>query len=116
MKKAVTEKVLGAGLLKKNLFFWLWWVFVGARGLSPVVASKGPCPCAARGLFIEMASLVVEHGLSSCGPPGSGAQAQWLSYTSFLALWHMDSSLTRDLTHVSSIGRWILTMGPPGKL
>ena len=60
-----------------------------------------------------MASLVVAHGLSSGGPPGSGAQAQWLSYTSFLSLWHVDSSLTRGLTRVSCVGRWILNHGTP---
>ena len=61
-----------------------------------------------------MASLVAEHGLLGArasvvvAPPGSGAQAQRLSYTSFLALWDMDSSLTRALTCVSCFGRQIL--------
>ena len=47
--------------------FWLCWVFVAARGLSLVAASRGysSLPCkgfSLQGLLIEVASLVAEHG------------------------------------------------------
>ena len=46
------------------IYFWLCWVFVAARGLSLVVASKGELSFAVvRGLLIAVASLVVQHGL-----------------------------------------------------
>ena len=48
---------------KKICFCGSGGSFVGACGLSPVVASKGPCPLAACGRLIVMASLVAEHGL-----------------------------------------------------
>ena len=63
-------------------FFWLRWVFIAARGLSLVAASGGLLFVAVRGLLIAVASLccgawalgawasvVVTHGLSSCGTP-----------------------------------------------
>ena len=58
--------------------------------------------------------------LSSCGVWASRgvffcckAQAlmpklQWLWYTGLLAMWHVESSWTRDRTHVPCIGRWLL--------
>ena len=59
------------------IYFWLHWVFVAARGLSLVAASRGYSSL--RGLLIAVASrcrawvlgtwasVVVTHGLSSCG-------------------------------------------------
>ena len=43
-------------------YFWLCWVFIAARGLSLVVASRG-YSVAVRGLLTAVASLVVEHRL-----------------------------------------------------
>ena len=53
-------------------YFWLCWVFVSVRGLSPVAASGGPLFIAVRGPLTIAASLVAEHRLqtrrlSSCG-------------------------------------------------
>ena len=60
-------------------FFWLHWVFVAACGLSLVAVSGGLLFVAVHGLLIAMASrcraraletrasVVVVHGLSSCG-------------------------------------------------
>ena len=45
------------------IYFWLCWVFVAAHGLSLVAVSGGYSSVAVRGLLIEVASLVVEHGL-----------------------------------------------------
>ena len=39
-------------------FFWLHWVFVAAHGLSLIAVPE---------LLIAVASVVAEHGLSSCG-------------------------------------------------
>ena len=61
------------------IYFWLHWVFVAARGLSLVMARgatlrcgvqashcDGFSCCGARALGAQ-ASVVVAHGLSSCG-------------------------------------------------
>ena len=49
-----------------ELFMWLLWVWVAARRLSLVAASKG-CSwvvvVAVRGLLTAVVSLIVEHGL-----------------------------------------------------
>ena len=44
-------------------YFWLNWVFIAARGLSLVVASRGLPFVAVCRLLIAVASLVAEHGL-----------------------------------------------------
>ena len=67
-------------LINLFIYFWLCRVFAAARGLSLVAASRGPLFDAVRGLLIVVASLccrawalgtrasvVVAHGLSSCG-------------------------------------------------
>ena len=46
--------------------FWLHWVFVAVHGLSLVAASGGHF-VEESGPLIAVASLVVEHGLQSCG-------------------------------------------------
>ena len=56
-----------------SLFFlsWLCWVFVASRGLSLVAVSRDCSLVAVCGLFIVLASLVVEHMQASVGvPPG----------------------------------------------
>ena len=45
----------------------LHWVFVAARGVSPVVESGGPSPAAVRGLLIAVAALIAERWLSAHG-------------------------------------------------
>ena len=44
------------------IYFWLHWVFVGARGLSVVAVSGGYSSFVVRGLLIVVASVVAEHG------------------------------------------------------
>ena len=51
------------------------------------------------GLLSAVASLVVEHGL------------QYFWNTDLVALWYVESSRTRDRTHVPCIGRQILIHG-----
>ena len=41
-------------------------------------------------------------------PAGPRAQVQWLWSMGPVALWHVESSWTRDWTHVPCIGMWIL--------
>ena len=43
------------------IYFWLLWVFIAARGLLLVAASRGYS--VVHGLLITVASLVAEHGL-----------------------------------------------------
>ena len=64
-------------------------------------------------LLIAVASFVAEHRLQAWALqwlwlPGPRAQAQWLWTMGLVALLHVRSSWTRDRTHVSCIGRWIL--------
>ena len=47
-------------------YFWLHLVFVAARGLSLVVASRGYSVAVHR-LLIAVASLVAEHGIWARG-------------------------------------------------
>ena len=54
------------------IYFWLCWVFISVRGLSPVAASGDHSSSRCAGLFTIVASLVAEHRLqtrrlSSCG-------------------------------------------------
>ena len=44
------------------IYFWLHWVFAAPHGLS-LVAVSGGYSVVMRGLLIEVASLVAEHGL-----------------------------------------------------
>ena len=51
--------------------------------------------------LIVVASVIAEHGLSS-------TQAQQLRGTGLVATQHVESSCTRDRTHVLCIGTWLL--------
>ena len=46
-------------------YFWLYWIFVAARGLFSRCGEWGLLFVAVRGLLIAVASLVVEHGLQA---------------------------------------------------
>ena len=45
------------------IYFWLHWVFVAVRGLFSSCGEWRLLFVAVQGLLIEVASLVVEHGL-----------------------------------------------------
>ena len=94
------------------IYFWLCWVFVAARGLSLVAASRGYSSlwCAGFSLrwllllwstgsrrmgFSSCGSRALEHRLSSCG-----ARASFLRGVGF--------SWTRDRTRAPCVGRRIL--------
>ena len=95
-------------------YFWLHWVFVtvwafsscGERGLLFVAVRRlliavASLRCGAWALGVR-ASVVVAHGLSSCG-------SRALERTGLVAPQHVGSSWTRAQTHVPCIGRQILT-------
>ena len=102
------------------IYFCLCWVFTAACGLSLVAASGGysSLQCAGfslRWLLSLWSTGSRRTGFSSCGTQaqqswltGSRAQAQQLWHTGLVALRHVGSSWTRDLTRVPCIGRRIL--------
>ena len=49
------------------IYFWLCWVFVAVHGLSLVVVSRSYSSFWCTGFSLQVASLVAELGLSSCG-------------------------------------------------
>ena len=108
-----------------ELNWWLCWVF--AVAWISLCSELGLLSIAECRLLTVVAPPVAERRLyctafSSCITwaqqfwlPGSREQAQQLWCTGLVALWHVGSSQIRDWTHVSCIGRWILTTEPPGK-
>ena len=63
------------------IYFWLCWVFVSVRGLSPVAASGGHSSSLCAGLSLSR-PLVVEHRLqtrrlSSCGSRAQLLRGMW---------------------------------------
>ena len=95
------------------IYFWLCWVFVAACRLSVVAASKGYSSLSYVGLslwwFLLLQSTSSRHeGLSSCGLWALECRLSRCGIRGLVALWHVGSSWTRDLTSVPCIGRWIL--------
>ena len=99
------------------LFIWLRWVFVAARGLSLVAASRGYALLRCSGFSLRWLLLLRSTGsrragFSSCGSRaqwlwlvGSRAQPQYLWRTGLVAPRHVRYSRTRDWTRVPCIGR-----------
>ena len=71
------------------IYFWLCWVFVSARGLSLVAASGGHSSSRCMGLSLprplllqstssrRAGSVIVAHGLSSCGSRAQSFHGMW---------------------------------------
>ena len=121
-------------------FFWLRWVFIAARGLSLVVASRGcsSLRCTDFSLwwllllrsmgsrhtgFSSCSLWALERGLSSCGTwaqqlwlVGSRGQAQYLKRTGLAAPQHAGSSRTRARTRIPCIGRRVLNHCATGEV
>ena len=85
------------------MYFWLHW------GFSLVVASRASSLVVVRELLVVVASLGAEHELH-------GTRVQELCCTGLAAPYHVESSWTREQTHIPCIGRWLLNHGPPEKL
>ena len=88
--------------------FWLRWVFVAARRLSLVVASRGYSSLQCAGFSLRWLLLLWSTGSRSTGFSSCGMRAQQLWHTGLVALQHVGPSWTRAQTHVSYIGRRIL--------
>ena len=86
------------------IYFWLCWVFAAAFRLSLVAANRGYSLVAVHELLIVVASLAVEHRLQ-------GAWAQQLRLVELVAPQHVESSQSRDRTHVPCTGKQILNHG-----
>ena len=76
-------------------FLWLWWVWVTLH-CGTWVSHFGGFSCFKAQAVGAEASIVTARGLSICGP------------RALVSLWHVESSQTRDQTHVPWIGRQIL--------
>ena len=85
------------------IFFWLRWASL-LRGPFSGIQEQGLLSRAVRGL------LTAEASLDSAGARGSGlvAGAPRLSRTGLVARGHVESSQTRDQTHIPCTGRCIL--------
>ena len=83
------------------IYSWLHWVFIAACGLSLVAISESYSRVAVHRLLIAVASLLVCFRSCSTG-------AQQLRHMGSDALWHAESSWTRDGTRVPRTGRQIL--------
>ena len=90
------------------IYFWLHWIFIALLGLALVVVSRGLsllwCLALLRWL-LSLWSMGCRHmGLSSCC-----TQTPELGLSSCssdpVAPWHVESSQTRNRTHVLCIGR-----------
>ena len=86
------------------LFFWLYWVFIPVCGISLVAVSRG------FSFLWSTGSRCL--GFSSCGMQaqqlqflGSGVQAPYL--WCLVAPRHVESSQTRNQTHVLCAGRLV---------
>ena len=100
-------------LICNFIYFGLCW-----HGLSLVAASGGYSLLQCVGLSLRWLLLWSMGSrcaaFSSCSPRAWYLQlstleprAQELWHVGLVAQWHVESSQTRDLTHVSYIGRWI---------
>ena len=91
-------------------FFWinfcLCWILVAAQGLSPVAVSRGYSLCGARASHCS--DLLQSTGSRCMGFSSCSTQAQYLWCMGLVALQHVESSQTRDWTHVLCIGKQIL--------
>ena len=92
--------VLGLTVMYLYFFFlilfiyWLHWVFVAAHSLSLVVVCR---------FLVVVASLVVEHRLSSCGT--------WTKFPCMM--WNLPRPSVNPVSPVLAGG--FCTTGPPGK-
>ena len=93
------------------IYFWLCWIFVAAQTFLQLW-----CLGFSLQWFLLLQSTGSRHtGFSSCGMwaqqlwlLGSRAQAQQLWHVGLVAPRHVESSGTRDQTHVPCISRQIL--------
>ena len=91
------------------LFFWLFWAFAAVQALSSrgkrgllsgpgAPHRRGSSLVLGRGLLLAGLLLLQSEGSRACG-------LQWLWPVGLVALWHVDSSPTRDRTHAPCLDR-----------
>ena len=89
------------------IYFWLCWVFISVRGLSPVVASGGHSSLRCAGLSLSR-PLVAEYSLQTRRLSSCGSRAQLLRGT-----WDLPRPGLEPVSPASA-GR-LSTTAPPGK-
>ena len=100
----------GAALQLRCMGFSLWWLLllqsIGSRHMrfSVAACSLSSCDCCLWGL---RASVAVAQGLVSCGRQALEQVGFSVVCMNLLALWHVESSQTRDSTHVPCIDQSI---------
>ena len=87
------------------IYFWLHWVFTGARGLSLVAVSGGYSSLQCAGFSLQWLFLLWSTGSRSAG---FSSVARGLSSCGLVVLQHVGSSRTRARTRVPCIGKQIL--------
>ena len=90
------------------IYFWLRWVFLAVRGLSPVGARGGYSSLQCAGFSLRWLLFLQSTGSRRMGFSSCGARAQYLWRTGLAAPQLVGSSWTTARTHVLCIGRWIL--------
>ena len=90
------------------IYFCLRWVFIAARGLSLVALSGGYSSLRCTSFSLWWLLLLRSTGSRHVGFSSCGMRAQKLWRTGLVAPRHVESSWSRDWTHVPCIGRWIL--------
>ena len=98
-----------------NLFIWLHWVFVAARGLSLVAASGGcsSLPCA--GFSLQWLLLLQSTGSRRMGFSSCSAWAQQLWRTGLVVRGTWDLPRPGIEPMSSALAGRFLTTVPPGK-
>ena len=93
---------------KKFIYFisWLCWIFVALCGLSLVAVSWNYSALCCSGFSLWWLLLLRRTG--------SRAWVQEMRRIGLVAPWHVESSRTRDRTHVPCTGRFLST-APPEK-
>ena len=89
-------------------YFWLCWVFVGARGFPLVGASRGYSSLKCMGFSLQWLFLLWNMGSGACRLSSCGARASLLR-----GRWNLPGSGIEPMTP-SWTGRFLAT-GPPGK-
>ena len=89
-------------------YFWLYWVFIVACGLSLVAASGSYSSLWCAGFSLSWLPLLQSTGSRCAGFSSCGTRGQQLWHTDLVALRHVGSSQARDGTRIPCTGRQVL--------
>ena len=93
-----------------STLFWLK-VFTAVKGVSLVAVSKSYSPVVLHRLLSLQSTGSMAHWLQQLQHARLGSCSPW----ALVVLWHVESSHTKDLTHVSCTSRQTLHHWPTGK-